>query len=132
MSGSFSFSSLIVCKNVDLSSPSFLFILDFLIPSGRCDGELSSLESSLKLTVKGDSKSDLQDMMTVCIIMHNMIIEDERDLNAPIEVPAEVSSPNIDFVENEPTRFQKFLSMFREIRNAETHFSLRNALINHL
>ncbi|KAL8465239.1 hypothetical protein ACS0TY_034662 [Phlomoides rotata] len=54
------------------------------------------------------SKSDLQDMMTACIIMHNMIIEDERDLNALIEVPAEVSSPNIEFVENEPTRFQNF------------------------
>ncbi|KAL8491841.1 hypothetical protein ACS0TY_023447 [Phlomoides rotata] len=44
----------------------------------------------------------------------------------------EVSSPNIEFVENEPTRFQKFLSRFREIRNAEAHFSLRNALIDHL
>ncbi|KAL8528013.1 hypothetical protein ACS0TY_005722 [Phlomoides rotata] len=57
-----------------------------------------------------------------------MIIEDERDLNALIEVPAEVSSPNIEFVENEPTRFQNFLSTFREIRIADAHFSLRDAL----
>ncbi|KAL8534447.1 hypothetical protein ACS0TY_010456 [Phlomoides rotata] len=64
--------------------------------------------------------------------MHNMIIEDERDLDAPIEVPVEVSSPNIEFVENEPIRFQNFLSRFREIRNPEGHFSLRNALIDYL
>ncbi|KAL8547105.1 hypothetical protein ACS0TY_006720 [Phlomoides rotata] len=61
-----------------------------------------------------------------------MIIEDERDLDAPIEVPMKVSSPNIEFVENEPTRFQNFLSMFRKIRNPEAHFSLQNALIDHL
>ncbi|KAL8531661.1 hypothetical protein ACS0TY_008306 [Phlomoides rotata] len=64
--------------------------------------------------------------------MHNMVIEDEQDINALIEVPAEVSSSNIEFVENEPTRFQNFLSRFREIKNAEAHFSLRNALIDHL
>ena len=29
-------------------------------------------------------KDHLHDIMTTCIILHNMIIEDERDLNAPI------------------------------------------------
>ncbi|KAL8474289.1 hypothetical protein ACS0TY_030935 [Phlomoides rotata] len=61
-----------------------------------------------------------------------MIIEDERDLDPPIDVPVEVSSPNIEFVENKPTRFQNFLSRFGEIKNAEAHFSLWNALIDHL
>ncbi|KAL8521538.1 hypothetical protein ACS0TY_011890 [Phlomoides rotata] len=28
--------------------------------------------------------NDLQDIMTTCIIMYNIIIEDERDLSAPI------------------------------------------------
>ncbi|KAL8547798.1 hypothetical protein ACS0TY_007217 [Phlomoides rotata] len=55
-----------------------------------------------------------------------------RRSRSSMEVPVEVSSPNIEFVENEPTRFQNFLSRFREIRNAEAHFSLRNALIDHL
>ncbi|KAL8543177.1 hypothetical protein ACS0TY_003904 [Phlomoides rotata] len=64
--------------------------------------------------------------------MHNMIIEDERVLDAPIEVAREVPSPNLEFVENEPDRFQNFMGRFRQIRNAEAHFALRNALIDHL
>ncbi|KAL8485083.1 hypothetical protein ACS0TY_027397 [Phlomoides rotata] len=56
----------------------------------------------------------------------------ERALGAPIEEPVEVSSPNIELVENKPTRFQKKKSRFKEIRNAEAHFSLRNELIDHL
>ena len=31
------------------------------------------------------SKNVLHDIMTACIIMHNMIIEDERNLDAPIQ-----------------------------------------------
>ncbi|KAL8456984.1 hypothetical protein ACS0TY_034178 [Phlomoides rotata] len=54
-----------------------------------------------------------------------MIIEDERDFDASIDELVEVSSTNIEFVENEPTRFQNFLSRFREIRNTEVHFSLQ-------
>ncbi|KAL8531513.1 hypothetical protein ACS0TY_008198 [Phlomoides rotata] len=64
--------------------------------------------------------------------MHNMIIEDERVLDAPIEVAREVPSPNLEFVENESDRFQNFMGRFRQIRNAEAHYAFRNALIDHL
>ncbi|KAL8534882.1 hypothetical protein ACS0TY_010785 [Phlomoides rotata] len=68
--------------------------------------------------------------------MHDVqeIIEDERVLDAPIEVAREVPSPNLEFVENESDRFQNFMGRcrFRQIRNAEAHFALYNALIDHL
>ena len=31
-------------------------------------------------------KTEIHDIITTCIILHNMIIEDKRDLDAPIEV----------------------------------------------
>ena len=48
----------------------------------------------------------LHDIMTAYIIMHNMIIEDERDLNATIREAMEAPAPTIETVEDENTRFQ--------------------------
>ncbi|XP_038999866.1 uncharacterized protein LOC120125524 [Hibiscus syriacus] len=73
-----------------------------------------------------------KDIMTACIIMHNMIIEDERDLNSPIVEERDVPPPNVEFVEDEDTQFQEFLARFRQIKDATAHFALRNALIEHL
>ncbi|XP_039022208.1 uncharacterized protein LOC120154573 [Hibiscus syriacus] len=56
------------------------------------------------------SKNDLKDIMTTCIIMHNMIIEDERYLNSPIVEGIDVSPPNVKFVEDDETQVQEFLT----------------------
>lgn len=78
------------------------------------------------------NKSDLHDIMTTCIIMHNMIIEDERDLDAPIEATMEVPAPDVQMVNDETSRFQEFLARFKKIKDKEAHIALRNALIDHL
>ena len=39
--------------------------------------------------------------MTTCIILYNMIFEDERDFNAPTELGREVPNPNIKIAEDE-------------------------------
>ena len=70
--------------------------------------------------------------MTTCIILHNMIIEDERDLNAPIEVAREASPAEVEMAVDDNTRFQEFLARYRQIKDKEAHFALRNALIDHL
>ena len=61
-----------------------------------------------------------------------MIVEDERDLSAPIEVVRETPPPEVELVVDENTRFQEFLSQYRKIHDKEAHFALRNALIDHL
>ena len=53
--------------------------------------------------------------MTTCIIMHNMIIEDERDLSVIIEDALEASTPTVEKVENENIRFQQFLTQHKKI-----------------
>ncbi|OMO56395.1 Harbinger transposase-derived protein, plant [Corchorus olitorius] len=86
--------------------------------------------------IKGPSrfwkKEILHDIMSACIIMHNMIIEDERDLNADIENWMEAPVPEVEMVRDETTRFQEFLARYKEIKDKDAHFALRNALIEHL
>ena len=78
------------------------------------------------------NKRILHDIMTSCIIMHNMIIEDERDVNAPIEEQFEVPNPEVEMVGNDNTRFQEFLARHRKIKDKDAHIELRDALIEHL
>ena len=61
-----------------------------------------------------------------------MIIEDERDLNAPIDVAREASPTEVDIEEHENICFQEFLDRFRRIKYQEAYFALRNDLIDHL
>ncbi|KAL8486917.1 hypothetical protein ACS0TY_023562 [Phlomoides rotata] len=62
-----------------------------------------------------------------------MIIEDERDLSAPIVEPIEVTTPAVGMTSNENSNFQDFLLLrYKKIRDVDAHFELRNALIEHL
>ena len=74
----------------------------------------------------------LHDIMTTCIIMHNMIIEDERDLEAPIEDVMEAPAPEVEMVVDDYTQFQQFLARHRQIKDKDAHIALRNTLIDHL
>ncbi|MBW1279473.1 hypothetical protein KYD79_27265, partial [Escherichia coli] len=51
-------------------------------------------------------KDVLHDIMTTYVILHNMIIEYERDLDAPIEVGREAPPLKIEIVEDDNIRFQ--------------------------
>lgn len=77
-------------------------------------------------------KNVLHDIMTTCIIMHNMITEDESDLNATIEDASKAPAPTVEIVENENLRFQQFLARHKQIKNKKAHIAFRNALIEHL
>ena len=98
----------------------------------RAFGVLQSRFAIVKGPVRFWKKKVLHDIMTTCIILHNMIIEDERDLDAPIGIGREAPPPEVQIPDNEDNQFQEFLSRFRKIKDKETHFSLRNALIDHL
>jgi len=59
-------------------------------------------------------KEVLHDIMTTCIILHNMIIEDERDLNAPIQDAVEAPTPTIEMLVDENLRFEQFLARHKK------------------
>ncbi|XP_030944966.1 uncharacterized protein LOC115969446 [Quercus lobata] len=76
-------------------------------------------------------------IMKACIILHNMIIEDERDTNGaedfdyeqlPESIPTTVShEPAEEF-----SQFTAFIAAHEKIRDTETHFQLQLDLIEHL
>lgn len=75
------------------------------------------------------SKQVLHDIMTTCIIMHNMIIEDERELNVPVTDYRDAPIPDIEMA-REHVRFQEFLARHRKIKDKSAHYELRDALID--
>jgi hypothetical protein len=68
--------------------------------------------------------------MTACVIIHNMIVEEERD-NAVYDhgwdFHGELVAPNPG-----PTSFQDFLHAHHEIRDRTTHHALHEDLVNHI
>ena len=77
-------------------------------------------------------KKVLHDIITTCIILHNMIIEDECDLSPLIQDAWEGPTPTVEMVVDESHRFEQFLARHKKIKNKDVHFALRNALIEHL
>ncbi|KAI3459960.1 hypothetical protein Pfo_016623 [Paulownia fortunei] len=98
----------------------------------RAFGVLQSQFAIVAGSVHFWKKYILHDIITTCIIMHNMIIEDERDVDAPIQDWMEAPTPKVEMVIDEHDRFQKFLPQHRQIKNKDAHFIFRDALIVHL
>uniref|UniRef100_A0A2N9G0I7 DDE Tnp4 domain-containing protein n=1 Tax=Fagus sylvatica TaxID=28930 RepID=A0A2N9G0I7_FAGSY len=80
-------------------------------------------------------EATLNDIMKACIILHNMIIEDERDPNGVQQdddyeqVPESIPIP----VSREPTiEVQNFIQSHIRIRDRETHSQLQADLVEHL
>ena len=77
--------------------------------------------------------------MKACIILHNMIIEDERVDDDELVV---ITSANDDYdslgtddtveVSRGPRPFDQFMGTNRAIRDSTTHYALRRDIIAHL
>jgi len=71
--------------------------------------------------------------MTAYIIMHNMMIEDERDEQEDVVISTPPSISNVEDTEiNETEQFWQFVARYKKIKDREAHFALQNALIEHL
>jgi hypothetical protein len=70
--------------------------------------------------------------MNACVIMHNMIIESEREhpVYDPEPYHRQGSLANVDH--QVPAAFAVFLAMRQEIRDVNTHSQLQDDLVEHL
>ncbi|XP_073061723.1 uncharacterized protein [Primulina eburnea] len=98
----------------------------------RAFGLLQSKWAIITCPARYWSKHVLHDIMTTCIILHNMIIEDERDEQMTITYYREAPIPEVEMVRDEHVRFQEFLARHRQIKDKSAHYALRDALIDHL
>ena len=72
-------------------------------------------------------------VMQACVIMHNMIIEDDRKNHARTHVgPYECEGPLAEVDHELPADFADFLAMHAEIRDSNVHDQLQADLVEHL
>ncbi|KAK3229771.1 hypothetical protein Dsin_001652 [Dipteronia sinensis] len=87
----------------------------------RAFGVLQSWFAILAGPTRFWQKHVLLDLMMACIIMHNMIIEDERDVDSAIKDHMEAPTPEVEMVVDENTRFLEFLARHIKIKDKEAH-----------
>ena len=72
--------------------------------------------------------------MKACVILHNMIVEDERDVNEVVEVDYEQidDNPTIQLSREHTNEFTEFIETHQCIWDCEIHDQLQLDLIEHL
>ncbi|KAL9667178.1 hypothetical protein QQ045_001527 [Rhodiola kirilowii] len=72
-------------------------------------------------------------IMFTCIIMHNMIVEDERDLHTPeYNYDAVGESVNVSLNRNRTRNIMEFIQVHHRIRDKQSHIQLQTDLVEHL
>ncbi|XP_038719919.1 uncharacterized protein LOC120012546 [Tripterygium wilfordii] len=77
----------------------------------------------------------LDDIMMACIILHNMIVEDERESYQQVDISAydQINeSPPLAETSNETPEVMNFINRHHQIRDREVHSQLQSDLIDHL
>ena len=98
----------------------------------RAFGVLQAIFAIVAQPAQGWIPKNLQRIMTCCVILHNMIIENERGMknedfsyetcSAVVTAPDETRSLN----------FSQFVSSINHLHESEIHYQLRNDLVVHL
>ena len=72
--------------------------------------------------------------MKACVILHNMIIEDEWDVNEPVELDYEQidDNPTIQLSQEHTNEFTEFIETYQCIWDHEIHSQFKLDLIEHL
>ncbi|XP_024164217.1 uncharacterized protein LOC112171237 [Rosa chinensis] len=110
----------------------------------RAFGILQARWAIIRGSARGWSKENLQYIMMTCIILRNMIVEDEHDEDAaqpfdPDDIPtrprkAEIyKRPVMDTdVDRNPQQLNQFLRRYREVRCPVMNKNLQDDLVDHL
>jgi len=79
-------------------------------------------------------KETLREIMTACIIMHNMIIEDERDEDDDFQYDSvgQLVRPTPLKQRNSTRELHEFIQAHHNVRDKETHSQLQEDLVEHL
>jgi hypothetical protein len=95
----------------------------------RAFGALQSRWAIVRHPARTWDKDQLWEVMTACVIMHNMIVEDERDegMHDPAwQFQGQLVEPQ------GPSTFAQFLDFHRDIREKASHLQLQRDLVEHV
>ncbi|RWR92167.1 putative nuclease HARBI1 [Cinnamomum micranthum f. kanehirae] len=99
----------------------------------RAFGVLQACFSIVRGPARFWDRQTLQHIMKACIIMHNMIIEDERDQSPTPNYDArEGECSDLPVSRDHTTEFQDFIQNHLRIRDKRTHSQLQTDLVEHL
>ena len=90
----------------------------------RAFGVLQSQFAIIKGPARFWAKRTLHDIMSACVIMHNMIVEDEYSNYENVTDSNETPIPHVDMVVEETEKFQQFLTRHKQIKDKEAHYTL--------
>ena len=82
------------------------------------------------------SKEDLWYIMQCCVLLHNMIVEDEREEPDDCNYHQEPNGIGVfkpkDYEHRDPLLLNDFLKIHEEIEDRSSHERLRDDLVEHL
>ena len=96
---------------------------------------LQSLFAVVRYPAQTWSKDQMWEIMTCCVILHNMIIEDEKkDPMSLLEEddPYHLQGPLVEPDYQVPPTWAAFIAMRQEIRDSAMHQQLQDDLVEHL
>jgi hypothetical protein len=103
----------------------------------RAFGVLRHRFSILKRPARLYDRDQLRDIVLACVILHNMIVEDEKeeDIEENLDLNVAASSATVEEPENSPDEnvsFDRVLEKDTHIRDRSAHFRLKNDLVEHI
>ncbi|XP_065075002.1 uncharacterized protein LOC135698796 [Ochlerotatus camptorhynchus] len=96
----------------------------------RTFGVLTSRFEIIKNPARLWNKEELGSIMRTCIILHNMIIEDQRDCSTPFD--GDTSANTNPVLSTGEVVFGAFLARFEKVHDTFLHNQLQNDLTEHL
>jgi hypothetical protein len=100
----------------------------------RAFGVLQARFAMVRQSARMFKLPELKEIMTACIILYNMIVEDERDEQDMLDFDYEQldENPSEPLSRDQTDDFREFIQNHIRIRNQETHSQLQSDLIEHL
>ncbi|XP_039780505.1 putative nuclease HARBI1 [Panicum virgatum] len=99
----------------------------------RAFGVLQSRFAIVRGPARLWDEESLGNIMRACIIMHNMIVEDERDeYTDEYDCDYDDMGAKVTVSHNEAPELEAFIQNYKNIKNKETHTRLQADLIEHL
>jgi hypothetical protein len=97
----------------------------------RAFGVLQSRFAIVRGSAKGWKRKEIGDVMKACVIMHNMIVEEERETGRQ-NCSYEAMGERVTVSRTHAEQLSSFIQMTHQIRNKAEHTQLKLDLIEHV